>query len=223
MRNIAKTALLSCAAIFLAGSSYAADLILVDPPMTQPTSVYNWEGFYAGVQLGFASGFADHLANPPNNDLTLSGGLLGAKAGYNMYLADQVVAGIAADFNAANIAGADTALPGDPTHTINWLGTFTGRVGYDAGQFLPYVSGGIAFAQATRTTQVGAPNSATATHLGWTVGAGLEFSATETLSIDLQARYYSLGQQLYDWSGPGTNPTIALSASTVTVGANWHF
>lgn len=224
MKTTFKTALLSCAALCLTGTSYAADLILVDPPMYSPTPAANWEGFYAGVQLGFASGFADHIMDPPNNDLSLSGGLLGGQIGYNMYLADQFVGGIEAEFNATNITGGDVLLPGEPTHTINWLGSFSGRLGYDAGQFLPYISGGVAFASATRTTEVGPPgNTATASHLGWTVGAGLEFSATDTLSIDLQARYYDLGEQLYIWSGPGTDPTIHLTASTVTVGANWHF
>lgn len=222
MKTTFKTALLSCAALCLTGTSYAADLILVDPPMYSPTPAANWEGFYAGVQLGFASGFADHLG-APNYDLDLSGGLLGGKIGYNMYLADQFVGGIEADFNAANITGTDPLHFGPPTHTINWLGSVRGRLGYDAGQFMPYVTGGIAFASATRTTEFDAPNSATATHLGYTVGAGLEFSATDTLSLDIQARYYSLGEQLYVWSGAGVDPTIALSASTVTVGANWHF
>ena len=193
MRTTLRTALLSCAAICLTSTAYAADLVLVDPPMYSPTPAANWEGFYAGVQLGFASGFADHLANPPNNDLTLGGGLLGGKIGYNMYLADQFVGGIEADFSAANITGADTALPNDPTHTINWLGSVRGRLGYDAGQFMPYVTGGVAFAQATRTTELGAPNSATASHVGWTVGAGLEYMVAPNWAVKGEYMYYDFG------------------------------
>jgi opacity protein-like surface antigen len=159
----------------------------------------------------------------PGNDLTLSGGLVGFKFGYNGHVADQFVAGVEGDLNWANITGQDTTLFGDPTHTINWLGSIRGRLGYDAGQFLPYLTGGVAFAQATRTTTFGAPNSATATHLGWTAGAGIEFAATEQLSVDLQYRYTDLGSRVYDWSGPGTNPTIHLTANTITAGLNWHF
>ena len=225
MQTTLRTALLSCVGICLAGTTYAADLI-IDTPIISPTPIaYNWDGFYLGGQVGFGTAFADHTSVVPGNDLTLSGGLIGLKMGFNAHLADQVVGGIEGDINWANITGQDTSLFGAPTHTINWLGSFRGRLGYDAGQFLPYLTGGVAFAQATRESTFGAPpaNTATAMHFGWTAGAGIEFAATEQVSVDIQYRYSDLGSQVYDWSGPGTNPTIRLTANTITAGINWHF
>ncbi len=218
--------MLSCAGVCFAGATYAADLIVLDPPIYAPTPIaYSWDGFYLGGQAGFGRAFADHTSQIPGNDLTLSGALFGVKAGFNTHLANQVVGGLEADLNWAGITGQDTTLFGEPTHTINWLGSFRGRLGYDAGRVLPYLTGGIAAGQATRETTFGTPpaNTATATHIGWTVGAGAEFAVTDALSVDLQYRYTDLGSRVYDWSGPGTDPTVHLTAHTITAGLNWHF
>jgi len=226
MRNSIRTALLSCAGLCFAGATYAADLVIVQPPIISPTPIaYNWDGFYLGAQVGYGAGLADHTSQIPGNDLTLSGALAGVKAGINTHLAPQVVGGLELDLNWANITGSDAALFGSPTHTINWLGSFRSRLGYDAGQFMPYLTGGVAFGGATRETTFGTPpaNTASATHIGWTVGGGFELAATDQLSIDLQYRYTDLGSKVYVWSGPGTDPTIHLTTHTITAGLNWHF
>jgi len=205
----------------LVPAAHAADMPA--PDMMAPTMATSWDGFYLGGQVGYGSGLADHTSLVPGNDVSLSGWLLGGKAGYNTHISGQFIGGFEGDLNASNIAG---SIPNNntTTETIQWLGSFTGRLGYDGGQFMPYVSAGIAFAHAYRTSGIGGPNNnATADHVGWTVGAGIEFAAADNLSVDLEARYYDLGSRVYDWTGGGTNPTIHLTASTVTAGLNWHF
>ena len=60
-----------------------------------------------------------------------------------------------------------------------------------------------------------------ATHVGWTAGAGVEFAATENLSVDLAYRYSDYGNAEYtNSSGTGE---LHLKAHQVTVGLNWGF
>ena len=56
---------------------------------------------------------------------------------------------------------------------------------------------------------------------GWTVGAGVEFAATEDLSVDLQYRYSDYGDADYTF-GIFTN-SLGLTSHQVTVGLNWGF
>jgi outer membrane autotransporter protein len=222
MKSIFGAGLLAGTAMCLATTAFAADLPMV-PSMTTPTMATDWDGFYIGGQVGYGTGFADHTSLVPGNDITVQGWLAGAKAGYNMHLGDQLIGGVEGDFNLANITG---SIPNNntTTETIQWLGSFRGRLGYDAGQFMPYVTAGLAFAHAYRTSGIGGPNNhASVDHIGWTAGAGVEFKATDNMSIDLEARYSDLGSQVYVWSGTGTDPTIHLTTTTVTAGLNWHF
>ncbi len=58
------------------------------------------------------------------------------------------------------------------------------------------------------------------THIGWTIGAGVEFAATDNLSIDLLYRYSDYGTQTYDL---GSDVDFDLRTHTVTAGLHWKF
>src|SRR5690606_3654240 len=102
-----------------------------------------------------------------------------------------------------------TAFDGT-THTIDWQGSLRGIVGFDGGAFLPYLTGGLAFANATRHSPLFGGEDADATHIGWTVGAGVKFAVTDNMNIDLLYRYSDYGAQVYDFTS-GTDPEIALT------------
>src|SRR5690606_31238511 len=134
-----------------AAPAFAADLILTPEPIAQVDP--GWaDGFYIGVHAGYGYGMADHQpAVPPGApyqngyDVTIAGGLLGAQVGGWWHITDSVMGGFQLDADWANITG---TLPvfGTLTYTINWLATAEGRLGFDAGGFLPYVSLGVAAA-----------------------------------------------------------------------------
>jgi outer membrane immunogenic protein len=226
MNRLSLAVLGSVALLGFASSSYAADLI-VEAPVVTPGVVDvsgNWDGPFVGVFAGYGWADADHVADPPNNDLDLAGWLVGVNAGANFTVSDGLVVGVVGDLAWSDITGDDDgAFAFDTTHTIDWQGSLRGRVGFDGGAFLPYLTAGLAFAHAERTTSLGVDNTAEATHVGWTVGAGVEFAVADNVSLDLQYRYSDLGEQEYDWSGPGTNPTIGLTTHAVTLGLNWGF
>jgi outer membrane immunogenic protein len=64
-------------------------------------------------------------------------------------------------------------------------------------------------------------DSDTQTHVGWAAGVGVEFAATQDVSINLEYLHADLGEQEYDTGG--TPPTVALTTDQVRLGLNWHF
>jgi outer membrane immunogenic protein len=226
MKTLAISLLAGTALVGFASASYAADLIIEEPAAEVGIVDVSgsWDGAFIGAFVGGGWADADHLANPPNNDLELAGWLVGIDAGFNFTVGSGLVLGVVGDIAWADITGDDGgAFAFDTTHTIDWQGSLRGRVGFDGGAFMPYLTAGVAFAHGERTTSLGSPNSAEATHWGWTVGAGVEFAVSEELSVDLLYRYSDLSEELYDWSGPGTNPTIGLTSHTIQAGLHWNF
>lgn len=193
---------LACAAA--TGFAQAADLVIdsddtaaaVDAPSDR------WDGFYLGIFAGRGSGeLTEDLAGA-----TLEGYLLGATAGYNYALDGGLVVGVAGDV-------AWSSLETSPDFfTLDWTGSVRGRVGYDAGMFLPYLTAGVAVGSATETLA-----SRSVTHIGWTVGAGVEVALSENLSLDGAYRYTDLGDEAY-----GGN-VVGYEFHQLTVGLNWKF
>jgi opacity protein-like surface antigen len=214
----------------------AADLY-VPPPAPAPIPVASgmWEGPYIGAFVGYASGFADHLnPGPPVNfpdgaDASLAGWLLGAKAGVNFYLSDGVVAGLVGDIAWSDISGSGGGpypVIGNSTSGINWQGSLRGILGFDGGTFMPYLTAGLGVANAWHNVDGGAVpiNHVTATHVGWTAGAGVNVAVADSVSLNLEYRYSNFGTQTYVHN---TNlpdpPQYTLTQHSVTAGINFHF
>jgi outer membrane immunogenic protein len=227
MNRIALTLLAGAAALGFASSTQAADLIVDYAPMSPGVVDVSgdWDGPFVGVFGGYGMGDADHVSGPGTNDLELSGWLLGVNAGVNFTLTEGIIAGVVGDIAWSDIGGEITGGAFDGTeHTINWQGSVRGRIGFDGGAFMPYLTAGLAFANATRHTDLFGGDDADATHIGWTAGAGVEVAVAENVSLDLQYRYTDLGEQEYVWPDiAATDPTIALTTHALTVGLNFSF
>lgn len=228
--NRVSLAVLAGLASVAASSAQAADLIIEDVPMVGVVDVGgNWEGPYVGIFGGWASGTADHTNTgipPTEADADIDGFLLGVKAGANFYLTDGIVGGIVGDVAWSNISGTYEAFPviGDSTNTINWQGSLRGLIGVDAGAFMPYLTGGLAIAHATHEVEFFEPElSVDATHIGWTVGAGVEVAVTDDVSVNLEYRYSDFGSAEYDHESGFTPPEFDLTTHAITVGLNWQF
>lgn len=190
-------------------SAMAADLV-IDPVYAPAAAVSNWDGFYLGVFGGYGWG----TVNSFGIDSDIDGGLAGGAVGANFTFSDLIVAGIVADVAWSNISG----VTGGADVTLDWAGSLRGRVGYNGGAFLPYLTGGLAVAGASLDIL---GDSTSETWAGWTVGAGVEFAATENLSIDLLYRYSDYGDR--DITLNGITEPVSLATHQVTVGLNWAF
>ena len=159
-------------------SAAAADLSRPAPQQYYKAAVappvYNWTGFYIGINGG--GGFG-RSAWDTTGGFNNSGGLVGGTLGYN-YQVGQAVFGVEGDIDWANINGTTTsACPLGCKTGDDWLGTVRGRLGYAADRFMPFITGGAAFGDIKTSTPGFA--GATQTNVGWTVGAGLEFAIAQ--------------------------------------------
>jgi outer membrane immunogenic protein len=214
-------------AVALASAAQAADLIITPEPAYDPIVApsNSWDGPFVGVFAGYGWGTVyagDDLVVPspldPDDLASPNGWLLGVNAGVNFTLSDGIVAGIVGDIAWADLN--DTVLVGNTevSTKVDWLGSVRGRIGFDGGAFLPYITGGLAFAHNEVSYSTFSDNN---THIGWTVGAGVEFAATENLSVDVLYRYSDYGQQTYT-VGSYTGD-LGLNSHTLSVGLNFKF
>jgi len=206
MNRFAIALLAGVAGVSLVSAASAADLIIEQPaaPIVGVVDAGgNWDGLYLGGFVGYAGGELD-------SDLTeidaldLNGWQIGAAVGANFTVTDGIVAGIVAD-----IAWADVASDED-VFTSDWNGSLRGRLGFDGGAFLPYLTAGLAVAG-------GDFDGESNTHLGWTAGAGVEFAVTDSMSLDLLYRYSDYESK--DYAGAD----IGFDSHAVTVGVNFKF
>jgi hypothetical protein len=112
---------ISVAAVAAAGSAAAVDLPRVPAPYYYPPapSIYNWAGFYTGLNLSYEWGKVTSSSVDP------AGIAGGGQLGYNWQIG-QFVFGTEADIQAS--AADDTFAPWKFSNS--WFGTLRGRAGY---------------------------------------------------------------------------------------------
>jgi opacity protein-like surface antigen len=218
MNRFSLSLLAGAAVLSMASAASAADLLIQQPSMPGFVDMGGsggWDGAYIGGFVGYGWGTAsDDAAAMLGADLDLSGWTAGVTLGANFTVAQGFVLGAAGDLAWAGIGGFEA--PSDDVD-INWTGSLRGRAGFDAGAFMPYLTGGLAFAGAT-ASQAG--NDNTQMHFGWTAGAGVEVAATEQISLDLQYRFSDYGKATYDLP---TDAELGLTTHAITAGVNFKF
>ena len=198
------------------GSAQAADLPMA-PTYKAPMAVqqvYNWTGFYVGVNGGYAWGSQDALNiitnRFDNSSTSISGGLFGGTVGAQMQMA-HVVMGLEADLDWASIKGVSVitptiggsgpGVPFNASTNITWESTARARVGYASDNVLFYGTAGLALlgAKTTLTTPGGvtlcggvlANCTGTSRQAGLALGGGLEYGFTPSLSAKIEYLYVS--------------------------------
>jgi outer membrane immunogenic protein len=220
MNRLAVSLLTGVAALGFISSVQAADLIISEPapPVGIVDVAGNWDGAYVGAFAGYGWGTVtdeDGGFDVPGTENDLTGWQLGVNAGFDVTVSEAIVAGIVGDIAWTDLGG-DLAAGG--SYQVDWTGSIRGRLGFDGGAFLPYVTAGAAFANATLSDGV---NDDTQTHIGWTVGAGVEFAVADNVSLDLLYRYTDYGSKDYDLGGgPGS---FGLTSNAITAGVNFRF
>ncbi len=220
-----KRLFLACVGVVaLAGTAAAADLPRPAPMLSPQAPVYapayTWSGFYLGVNGGGGWGRSSWSSTGPFN---ISGGLVGGTVGYN-YQVGQAVLGVEGDIDYADISGSgpSTACPFGCRTKDSWLSTVRGRLGYAAGRFMPYVTGGAAFGD-IRASSPGFSGVST-TNAGWTVGGGLEFALAGNWTAKAEYLYVDLGNVGCGLScGVTTVNNVNFHANLARAGLNYRF
>ena len=200
----------------------AADLGRGYPaPVRAPyySPVYNWTGFYLGINGGGGWGRSAWTAV---DTFDLSGGLIGATIGYNWQFS-QVVVGVEGDIDWSGIRGTTNTLcpPGCETRN-SWLATVRGRAGYAIDRLLPFITAGLA-AGNVRATVPGFPGG-TITTAGWTIGAGLEFAVLSNVTVKGEYLYVDLGDYNCGFNcGLLANGNVSFHANIFRAGLNVRF
>ena len=177
-------------------SPYAA------PP---PPMAYRWMGPYFGANLGYQFG---STGNNPTEPAGIAGGL---QAGYN-WQNNNFVFGLETDIN---LSGADDTFA--PWKFNNpWFGTLRGRAGIAANNVLFYATGGLAYGGIEGEV---AGLSESRTHLGWTVGAGVEFAVNQAWSAKVEYLYLSYAERAYSVTATDNG----LDMNLIRFGVNYRF
>lgn len=203
--NIKSVMLASAVAIAAVSGAHAADAIVYEEPApVAAIPAFSWTGGYVGGQIGYGWGKSrfDVLLN--GYELKPRGFLGGVYAGYNFDLGNSVVLGVDADvtYNDVN-KKIDTGLETLKTE-LRWSGAVRARAGYAVDRFLPYIAGGVAFGQVKNNYSVSALNRSFSdknTLTGWTIGAGVDYAATDNLIVRLEYRYTDYGRKDFDFGG----------------------
>ena len=226
MRREFKRAALAGA--FLLGASFtvqAADIgrSAPMPAYRAPALVpaYSWTGFYAGIMGGYMFG-SGNISN-------FDGGLFGGTLGYNYQpIGSNLVFGIEGDIGWTNFGASATATAGAVTATARseaeLFATIRGRFGWAIDRALVYVTAGGAWVRNELTLTAAGPGFAVGisdaqNHLGFVVGAGVEYAFLPNWSAKLEYLYTGLGSETYF----GALRSGDLDIHTIRGGVNYRF
>lgn len=192
----------------------AALLSVVSSAPLSAQSMPQWAGFYIGAHAGYgwtdnvtmvrtdtllhATIVGPFYLQPKSVDASDGAVMGGVQFGYNWALSSQWVGGLEADWTWSGLKPSGRAGPlitfegkeAIASYTsvdahVTGLGSVRGRIGFSHSNWLPYLTGGAAFARLNIQADMYcpkfncgdtlAPASSSSTRLGWVAGAGIEF------------------------------------------------
>jgi outer membrane immunogenic protein len=234
--TIMKKILLSAATALLLAptAALAADLPMKAAPV--PVPVYNWTGFYIGVQGGGSVGGSDHVDRVSDlsfaNGYNIKGGLAGGTIGYNWQVSSFVL-GFEGDgaWGSEYGSNSDNGTIGNPAFLSftreTWLATARVRLGYAVNNLLFYGTGGYAAAG----TEFGVKDantlallaSGSATRSGWTAGGGIEWGFAPSWSAKFEILYAQFGDSTFNTVRAEGNRDVPLNDVIARAGINYRF
>jgi outer membrane immunogenic protein len=233
----------------LSAPAFAADMAVKAPPMT-PAPASSWTGFYGGINGGYGwdPSTGDNRCITPTGvpfgvgcDLPITGmvkprgGIFGGQVGYNLQV-NSIVYGLETDIQWSGIKGSGSAIDSlggtyNLNANLNWFGTARGRIGVLANpNMLLYATGGLIYGRESASSVLPFPGtvypaSTAEVRAGWTLGGGLEYAFTATLSGKIEGLYYDMGSVTALFANPVTGFTVgarfADTGAIVRAGLNW--
>ncbi|WP_438278908.1 carbohydrate porin [Nitrobacter sp.] len=163
--------------------------------------VVDWTGLYFGAHAGFGGGRSAATLMDPASIASRHdfGGIIGGvQAGYNVQLSRGLLFGVEADVSFPSYIESNSVVSklatarSDVTHQWDVVGSARGRIGYAAGPWLAYASGGLAFTgeRYLNDPTPGGQEKLLDARLGWAAGGGLEYAFAPHWSARLEYLAY---------------------------------
>ena len=181
----------------------------VAPPPVVVAPGTDWTGFYAGGQLGFGSVEGDLDGDDPITG-DENGLLYGVHAGY-LYDFGNLVLGGEVDFDGSNIE----PEVGDASFEVDSVARAKVLLGYDAGQFLPYVTGGVA--QLSTSSDDIEPLDTDGD--GTFAGIGVKYLLSDSIMLGAEV----LQHQFDEYASVVADDDLDVEATTATLRASFRF
>lgn len=179
---------LALGVLSLDGAAFAADIPLKAQHL-QP--VHDWTGLYFGAHAGFGRGHSNAVLSDPSIATTsnsFGGPIGGLQIGYNVQLPSPIVLGFEADVSFPNYIDGNSVISTLATaksyviEQMDFTGSARGRLGYAAGPWMFYATGGLAFTgeRFLNTPAVGNDEKKLGMRLGWARAAALKSRSRRT-------------------------------------------
>jgi outer membrane immunogenic protein len=230
-------------AALVGASAKAADTSMLKTPVPNepPFAVYNWTGFYIGIQGGGGWARVEQTdARPFGSDpYFATGATIGGTIGVNMQ-SGQIVLGLEGDGAASWIEESSVGTSpffgncgGAPPRcfaNLQALATLRGRAGLAMDNILPYLTGGLAVGslhgEEGDVAANGAFGAGTTTVVGWTAGVGIEAMFNQNWSAKAEYLYVDFGKRAIfndNVGGVIVPESLRLTANLLRVGLNYRF
>ncbi len=192
-------------------------------------TVYDWSGFYIGINGGGGSSHAtwDFVGVGREGSHDATGGTVGGQIGYR-WQSGQWVFGVEGQGNWADFSGDNTsALFATRNRTkIDAFGLITGQVGYAWNNVLVYVKGGAAVVSnkyEISSTAGALLSSSSDSRWGGTVGAGLEYGFAPNWSVGVEYNHIFLSDKDVTFAGFAGSERIRQDVDMGLVRLNYKF
>lgn len=213
------------AGIVSTGAANAADLgAKTYYKAPAPAQYMTWTGPYVGLSVGYHSGkFTESgcVGLCPVNP-TMKGAFLMAQFGYDYQLANNIVIGAFGAIPLTQLKSTvNIGLPGFDFHVKpRFVANLNARIGYAYQNWLPYIFGGVAFANVKIHSDI-TNLDYRGSYTGGVIGAGVEYAMTRNWSLDAKYSYIHLPKQTYNF---GAGPEqFGENSHNVMLGVNYRF
>ncbi|MEZ2142152.1 MULTISPECIES: outer membrane protein [Bradyrhizobium] len=225
-------AAVSLIALSAAAPAVAADLAArpyTKAPPAAIAAVYDWSGFYIGINGGGGSARTtwDFVGVGREGSHDATGGTVGGQIGYR-WQSGQFVFGVEGQGNWADFSGDNvSALFATRNRTkIDAFGLITGQVGYAWNNVLLYVKGGAAVvSDKYEISDLGGGLLASTSDTRWggTVGAGLEYGFAPNWSVGVEYNHIFLADKDVTFAGFAGTERIRQDVDMGLVRLNYKF
>ncbi|MGU3576437.1 outer membrane protein [Brucellaceae bacterium C25G] len=242
--NIKSILLASTFAFVGMSGAMAADAIVYEEPVAvEVVPVFSWAGAYVGGQIGYGWGKSTYDFDGYRIGKAKPNGFIGGVyAGYNFDVGNNLILGIDGDVTFGNqkkklhetyTDGTDSADI-KTENKIRTTGAIRARFGYAADRFMPYIAGGVAFANVKNSLSgtitedgdtVTGDYSRKKTMTGWTIGGGVDYAAMDNLIVRFEYRYSDYGKKNFTFTDGDESLTFRdkVKSNDIRLGVAYKF